>query len=102
MALFYYWYIRMEKASFVFIDEFDAFYHFELSESVQRHLKQISGVQIFTTTHNTDLMSNDLLRPDSYFLFENNRIQDISELTEEKLVAFFYLQDEKSSGDSNV
>ena len=36
MALFYYWYIRMEKASFVFIDEFDAFYHFELSESVQR------------------------------------------------------------------
>jgi len=26
---------------------------------------QISGVQIFTTTHNTDLMSNDLLRPDS-------------------------------------
>lgn len=47
-------------------------------------------------------MSNDLLRPDSYFLFENNRIQDISELTEKKLVAFFYLQDEKSSGDSNV
>lgn len=85
MALFYYWYIRMEKASFVFIDEFDAFYHFELSESVQRHLKQISGVQIFTTTHNTDLMSNDLLRPDSYFLLENNRIQDISELTEKEL-----------------
>lgn len=26
LALFYYWYIRMEKASFVFIDEFDAFY----------------------------------------------------------------------------
>ena len=75
----------MEKASFVFIDEFDAFYHFELSESVQRHLKQISGVQIFTTTHNTDLMSNDLLRPDSYFLLENNRIQDISELTEKEL-----------------
>ena len=74
-----------EKHPFVFIDEFDAFYHFELSESVQRHLKQISGVQIFTTTHNTDLMSNDLLRPDSYFLLENNRIQDISELTEKEL-----------------
>ena len=34
----------------------------------RRHLKKMSGVQIFTTTHNTDLMSNDLLRPDSYFL----------------------------------
>lgn len=43
LALFYYWYIRMEKASFVFIDEFDAFYHFELSESVQRHLKRCLG-----------------------------------------------------------
>lgn len=75
LALFYYWYIRMEKASFVFIDEFDAFYHFELSESVQRHLNQIAGVQIFTTTHNTDLMSNDLLRPDSYFLLANNSIR---------------------------
>ena len=85
LALFYYWYIRMAEASFVFIDEFDAFYHFELSESVQRHLKQISGVQIFTTTHNTDLMSNDLLRPDSYFLLENNKIKAISELTEKEL-----------------
>lgn len=26
LALFYYWYIRMKNASFVFIDEFDAFY----------------------------------------------------------------------------
>lgn len=70
LTLFYYWYIRMEQASFVFIDEFDAFYHFELSESVQKRLGEISGVQIFTTTHNTDLMSNDLLRPDCYFLLK--------------------------------
>lgn len=85
LALLYYWYIRMEKASFVFIDEFDAFYHFELAESVQKRLRQIAGVQIFTTTHNTDLMSNDLLRPDGYFLLENNSIKAISELTEKEL-----------------
>ena len=85
LALFYYWYIRMEKASLVFMDEFDAFYHFELSESVQRLLRNISGVQVFTTTHNTDLMSNDLLRPDCYFLLQNNQIKPISELTEKEL-----------------
>lgn len=85
LALFYYWYIRMEKASFVFIDEFDAFYHYELSESVQKRLRRIPGVQIFTTTHNTDLMSNDLLRPDCYFLLENNSIEALSELTEKEL-----------------
>lgn len=101
LSLFYYWYIRMEKASFVFIDEFDAFYHFELSESVQRHLKKMSGVQIFTTTHNTDLMSNDLLRPDSYFLLENNRIKAISELTEKELRQAHNLQKMYKAGAFN-
>ena len=85
LALFYYWYLRMEDASFVFMDEFDAFYRFELSESVEKRLKEIKGVQIFTTTHNTDLMSNDLLRPDSYFILKDNKIKAISELTEKEL-----------------
>ena len=101
LALFYYWYIRMEKASFVFIDEFDAFYHFELSASVQEHLKQISGVQIFTTTHNTDLMSNDLLRPDSYFLLKNNSIKAISDLTEKELRQAHNLQKMYKAGAFN-
>lgn len=101
LALFYYWYIRMEKASFVFIDEFDAFYHFELSEAVQRKLKEIRGVQIFTTTHNTDLMSNDLLRPDCYFLLRNNDIKAISELTEKELRQAHNLQKMYKAGAFN-
>ncbi len=101
LALFYYWYIRMEKASFVFIDEFDAFYHFELSESVQRYLKQISGVQIFTTTHNTDLMSNDLLRPDGYFLLADNSVKAISELTQKELRQAHNLQKMYKAGAFN-
>ncbi len=101
LALFYYWYIRMEKASFVFIDEFDAFYHYELSESVQKRLRRITGVQIFTTTHNTDLMSNDLLRPDCYFLLENNSIKAISELTEKELRQAHNLQKMYKAGAFN-
>ena len=101
LALFYYWYIRMEKASFVFIDEFDAFYHYELSESVQERLRRITGVQVFTTTHNTDLMSNDLLRPDCYFLLENNSIKAISELTEKELRQAHNLQKMYKAGAFN-
>ena len=101
LALFYYWYIRMEKASFVFIDEFDAFYHYELSESVQKRLRRITGVQVFTTTHNTDLMSNDLLRPDCYFLLENNSIKAISELTEKELRQAHNLQKMYKAGAFN-
>ena len=94
----------------MFIDEFDAFYHFELSESVQRHLNQIAGVQIFTTTHNTDLMSNDLLamgipslciRPDSYFLLANNSIKAISQLTEKELRQAHNLQKMYKAGAFN-
>ena len=101
LALFYYWYIRMEKASFVFIDEFDAFYHYVLSESVQKRLRRITGVQVFTTTHNTDLMSNDLLRPDCYFLLENNSIKAISELTEKELRQAHNLQKMYKAGAFN-
>ncbi len=85
LALFYYWYIKMKDASFVFIDEFDAFYHFELSESVERLLRGISGVQIFTTTHNTNLMSNDLLRPDCYFVLDNDGIRALHDLTNKEI-----------------
>ena len=76
-------------------------YHFELSESVQRHLNQIAGVQIFTTTHNTDLMSNDLLRPDSYFLLANNSIKAISQLTEKELRQAHNLQKMYKAGAFN-
>jgi hypothetical protein len=101
LALFYYWYIRMKKASFVFIDEFDAFYHFELSEGVEKRLRKITGVQIFTTTHNTDLMSNDLLRPDCYFILKDNRIKAIPELTEKELRQAHNLQKMYKAGAFN-
>lgn len=102
LALFYYWYIRMRKASLVFIDEFDAFYHFELSESVQKRINEIQGVQIFTTTHNTDLMSNDLLRPDCYFLLKDNSIKALSELTEKELRQAHNLQKMYKAGAFNA
>ncbi len=101
LALFYYWYIRMKEASFVFIDEFDAFYHFELSESIEKCLREIEGVQIFTTTHNTDLMSNDLLRPDCYFILKNNKIKAISDLTEKELRQAHNLQKMYKAGAFN-
>lgn len=101
LALFYYWYIRMQNASFVFIDDFDAFYHFKLSETVQEHFNKIQGVQIFATTHNTDLMSNKLLRPDSYFLLSNNSIKAISELTDKELRQAHNLQKMYKAGACN-
>jgi hypothetical protein len=75
----------MQNASLVYIDEFDAFYHFELANNIIKKLNQIKGVQIFTTSHNTDLMSNDLLRPDCYFLIGNNKIVSMAGATDKEL-----------------
>lgn len=86
MTLFFYWYMLIldGKVSMVIIDEFDAFYHHELARFVIRKLIE-AGVQFVVTTHNTSLMSNDLLRPDCYYLMGNNKILPLSRCTEKEL-----------------
>ena len=85
LALFYYWMLQMERSSFVYMDEFDAFYHFELSENIVQMLKYYKGTQIILTTHNTDLLSNDILRPDCYFWLYKGKIRALNQLTDKEL-----------------
>lgn len=84
LKLLYYWYKHLNNASFVFIDEFDAFYHFKLSLAVCRKLFELN-CQLFMTTHNTMLMTNDLLRPDCAFILKNNNIKPLNSLTNKEL-----------------
>lgn len=85
VIFFFYWYMQLEKCSFLYVDEFDAFYHTELAEAVVRKIIQIPGVQAVITSHNTDLISNGLLRPDCIFKLEDNKIRPFSQLTEKAL-----------------
>lgn len=101
LAVFYYWYIRMREASFVYIDEFDAFYHFGLSMNIIKRLYNILNVQIFTTTHNTDLLSNDLLRPDCYFIINDNVLRSVADSTEKELRKAHNLQKMYKAGAFN-
>ncbi len=87
LTLLYFWLQRLKEnkqVSFVFIDEFDAFYHHELSETVVKQLNKIDA-QVILTTHNTSIMSNDLLRPDCYFLMTKEKIKPLSQCTEKEL-----------------
>lgn len=85
LLLFYYWYVHMRDLPFVFIDEFDAFYHFDLSKNVCKTLFELPNTQVILTTHNTHLMSNDLLRPDCNFILEANEIKPLNERTQKEL-----------------
>lgn len=85
LLLQFYWLHIMQnnkrKASFVFLDEFDAFFHTELSELIYKTFKQIPNIQCVMTTHNTNLLSNKLGRPDSFFIITPEQISALSELT---------------------
>lgn len=73
--------------SFIYYDEFDAFYHYELSEYIVKYLKDnMPNTQILFTTHNTNLMNNQLMRPDClYILSSKGRILPLCDATEREL-----------------
>ncbi len=84
LMLLYFWIQKMRNASLVFIDEFDAFYHFRLSFEVCKRLFKMD-CQVFTSSHNTFLMTNELLRPDCNFILNGNKIKPLCDCTDKEL-----------------
>lgn len=84
LILFFYWYKQISLASFVFIDEFDAFYHFELAEKVLK-LAMKAKAQVFLTSHNTNLLSNKIMRPDCYFILTKEKLTSFANATAREL-----------------
>jgi AAA15 family ATPase/GTPase len=87
LSLLYYWLQRMKienEVSFVFIDEFDAYYHHNLAKLIVEEMKK-GNYQVVLTTHNTTIMSNDLLRPDCYFIMSKNDIKPLYDFTDKEL-----------------
>ena len=84
LTLFYSWLIGLDEVSFVFIDEFDAFYHVDLAKRVVEELLKLN-IQAILTTHDTTIMTNDLLRPDCYFVLSEGKIKSLPDLTEKEL-----------------
>lgn len=56
---------RNAEPTLMYLDEFDAFYHYEMADNVIRYIKKkYLRCQVIMTTHNTNLMANKLMRPD--------------------------------------
>ena len=43
------------------------------------------GAQVLLTTHNTNVITNELLRPDCYFIMDHKGIEAIFEKTDKEL-----------------
>lgn len=73
--------------SVLMLDEFDAFYHHELAEMLVRYIiNNYRDVQVVMTTHNTNLMTNSLMRPDCLFILSRDgRLTPLNRATQREL-----------------
>lgn len=85
LMLFYCWFIEFGKLTFLVIDEFDAYYHHELSEKILSIIQSFDNMQSIVTTHNVTLLHTDCTRPDCAYVIENGSINNLSSLTKREL-----------------
>lgn len=84
--LYYSWSLYFKSVSFLYLDEFDAYYHFETAELILKLINQDSSFQAVVTSHNTYLMQNALTRPDCCFIiFDNNEVKPLCDCTEKEI-----------------
>jgi len=101
VSLFYYWLINMAEVSFVFIDEFDAFYHNELAKFIVSVLLE-QNAQAVLTTHNTSIMTNSIMRPDCLYNLQSNTIHPFSKLTNKDIRKAHNIEKMYKAGSFNV
>ena len=99
---FFYWYKTAKDVSMMFIDEFDAFYHYELAETIVSLLEKMSQTQVILTSHNTNLLTNRIMRPDCYFILTQGRISSLANATSCELREGHNLEKLYMSGEFNV
>jgi len=86
LFLFYIWSISsFKQISFLFIDEFDAFFHYEAAESIINRLNKSISFQSVVTSHNTYLMQNKLTRPDCCYIMTEDRISSLFNCTDKEI-----------------
>ena len=86
LMLFFYWSITsFEKISFLFIDNFDAFFHYQLAENIVKRLNRMKSFQTVLTSHNTYLMCNELTRPDCCFIMTSDKITSLRNSTTKEI-----------------
>lgn len=83
--LFFYWMKHFDDVSFVFLDEFDAYYHYKLSEKIFREVCSYETFQTIFTSHNTALVSNRVTRPDCCSMMIDGSIKSFAERTDREL-----------------
>lgn len=74
----------LNDITFLFIDNFDAFYPFETAKGILQKIKKFK-FQTVVTTHNTGLLSHKIIRPDVCFVMKSGILTSFPNLTDREL-----------------
>ena len=72
--------------SFLYIDEFDAYLHFEVAEKLVAYFGSVDTCQTICSTHNTSLVRNVTMRPDCVFMISRIPSRDLRDSDFELLI----------------
>ena len=86
LAILYYWKKFFKSASFIFVDEYDAYYHSKTAEDVFVLLKKLKQ-QVIVATHNTNLLDYRFTRADCCFEIGNSSIKSFADRTQREIRA---------------
>ena len=75
----------LNNASLLYLDGFDAYYHFDLAEKLMHRFFEDPGFQCVFTSHNTTLVRNRILRPDCYMVLDSRGITSLPDLTDREI-----------------
>lgn len=102
LLLYFTWKIEaFNQVSLLFIDEFDAFLHYEAAEQLVVELGRLNGFQKIVTTHNTNLLNNKITRPDCCYIMTEERISNLVNATSRELREGHNLEKLYVSGEFN-
>lgn len=85
LMLFYCWFMEFKRLTFLVIDEFDAYYHYNLSEKILSIIHSFENMQSMVTTHTISLLKTDCTRPDCAFIIDKSGIKSLSTRTTREL-----------------
>ena len=82
LCLFFYWMDHMKgKLRFLYLDEFDAYYHLNLSQGILKRVNDDPSYQSVITTHNPYLADNAIMRPDCYLNLKDGKVRSFADST---------------------
>jgi len=85
LMLFFYWLSFFDQLTFLIIDEFDAYYHHDVSYKIISIIQSFDNLQSMVTTHNVTLLNTEFTRPDCAYIIDKKGVINVCDRYPEQI-----------------